>query len=195
MPSTAQRASTADAILDAAERRVAVLGYNGFSYADIATELGVTPASVHYHFPGKVDLGVSLLERYTRRTMDELAAIDANTDDAHEKLEKYAGLYLRVLEGDKLCLCGLMAAELETLAPPIRERLRLFFQQNEDWLTKVIEQGEGSGALDARGAPRAMAAALTGALEGAMIVSRAHGGLASFRSSMQLILDGLRARN
>jgi TetR/AcrR family transcriptional repressor of nem operon len=52
-------------ILDTAERLVQTRGFNGFSYADVATELGVTKASLHYHFPGKAELGEALVARYT----------------------------------------------------------------------------------------------------------------------------------
>jgi TetR/AcrR family transcriptional repressor of nem operon len=32
---------------------IQVRGFNGFSYADVATELGVTTSTLYYHFPGK----------------------------------------------------------------------------------------------------------------------------------------------
>jgi TetR/AcrR family transcriptional repressor of nem operon len=32
---------------------VQIRGFNGFSYADVAGELSLTTASLHYHFPGK----------------------------------------------------------------------------------------------------------------------------------------------
>ncbi len=49
----ATTAGTATAILDVAERLVQARGFNGFSYADIAVELGLTKAALHYHFSGK----------------------------------------------------------------------------------------------------------------------------------------------
>ena len=61
-------------ILDAAERLVQQRGFNAFSYADIARELGVTKASLHYHFAGKAELGRALIERYTERFGEALAA-------------------------------------------------------------------------------------------------------------------------
>ena len=42
-------AGTASKILDVAERLVQVRGFNGFSYADIAAELHITKAALHYH--------------------------------------------------------------------------------------------------------------------------------------------------
>ena len=54
---------TAARILDVAERLVQTRGFNGFSYADVASELDVTKASLHYHFPGKAELGQALIAR------------------------------------------------------------------------------------------------------------------------------------
>ncbi|MGD0811101.1 MAG: helix-turn-helix domain-containing protein, partial [Acidimicrobiales bacterium] len=59
--------STASDILDAAERLVQSRGFNGFSYADVSSELGITKAALHYHFAGKAELGESLISRYNER--------------------------------------------------------------------------------------------------------------------------------
>jgi len=56
--------AAAAAILDVAEQLAQTRGYNGFSYADIALKLGVTKASLHYHFSSKAELGRALIERY-----------------------------------------------------------------------------------------------------------------------------------
>ena len=61
------RADTSSRILDVAERLVQLRGFNGFSYADVASELKITKASLHYHYPGKADLGRALVERYASR--------------------------------------------------------------------------------------------------------------------------------
>src|SRR6478672_13928225 len=89
--------STADRILDVAERLVQRRGYNGFSYADVAEELKITTASLHYHFAGKAELGRALLARYTERFVEALAAIEAHVPNAVARLLAYAELYAGVL--------------------------------------------------------------------------------------------------
>jgi TetR/AcrR family transcriptional repressor of nem operon len=66
---------TATRILDVAERLVQVRGYNGFSYADVANELKMTKAALHYHFASKAELGEALIERYSLRFFEALAAV------------------------------------------------------------------------------------------------------------------------
>src|SRR3954454_1089043 len=90
-------ADTASRILDVAERLVQIRGFNGFSYADIAAELDITKASLHYHFPGKAELGEALIRRYTVRFTEALDAIDSRDVDALAKLDAYARIYGNVL--------------------------------------------------------------------------------------------------
>src|SRR3954468_24431978 len=92
-------------ILDSAERLVQRRGFNGFSYADVAAELSITKASLHYHFPSKGTLGEALIVRYGERFAAALAAIDAAPGDTHAKLLAYADLYANVLEDQRMCLC------------------------------------------------------------------------------------------
>src|ERR1051326_5309076 len=97
MVSTAPTATTADRILDVAERLVQTRGFNGFSYADIAVEVGITKASLHYHFPTKADLGRALVLRYTAAFQAALADIRATDGNAFAQLERYIQVYRQVL--------------------------------------------------------------------------------------------------
>jgi TetR/AcrR family transcriptional repressor of nem operon len=184
-------AGTAELILDAAERRAQVLGFNGFSYADVATELGLTTASIHYHFPSKTDLGVRLIERYSDRFFAALAEIDAAGGSTFDRLRSYAQMYESVLASNRLCLCGMMASEFETLAVPMRQGLFSFFRRNENWLGGLLQRGRESGEVSFDGDSVVLAAALVAALEGAMLVARVHGGVESFRATMGLVLASM----
>ena len=73
---------TPERILDVAERLVQTRGFNNFSYADIAKELEITTASLHYHFRGKAELGQALITRYAERFGDSLERIDTEVPDA-----------------------------------------------------------------------------------------------------------------
>src|SRR5580704_8764855 len=122
---------TAERILDVAERLVQTRGFNGFSYADIAGELGMTKPALHYHFAGKAELGEALITRYAQRFTEALAGIDANVNDAPAKLEAYANLYLNVLRDERMCLCGMLAAEYQTLPKPMTDTVIRFLCDNE----------------------------------------------------------------
>src|SRR5882757_1774201 len=92
-------------ILNIAEQLAQTRGYNGFSYADIAAQLGVTKASLHYHFPSKAELGRALIARYDAVFAKALEKIDQETREPAEKLARYVGLYDAVMRNDRMCLC------------------------------------------------------------------------------------------
>jgi len=179
-------------ILDVAERLVQRRGFNGFSYADVASELNVTRASLHYHFAGKAELGEALIERYASGFAEALADVDQRVADAPAKLEAYAELYADVLRRQRMCLCGMLAAEYETLPRPMRDSVIRFFDDNEVWVQRVLEQGEREGTLHLDGAPSEVARGVVSALEGAMLVSRPYGDVTRFQATAERLLAGLR---
>ncbi len=164
----------ASAILDVAERLVQTRGFNAFSYADVAAELGITKPALHYHFPGKAELGEALVDRYRTRFTQALDNIDASRIDAAHKLDAYADLYAQVLAEDRMCLCGMLAADYHTLTEPMRRAVIAFFDHNETWLANVIDQGRNDGSLKVEGTSREVAQMIIGTLEGAMLVARTY---------------------
>jgi TetR/AcrR family transcriptional regulator, transcriptional repressor for nem operon len=183
-----RKANTAQRILDVAERLVQSRGFNGFSYANVADELGITKASLHYHFPGKAELGEALIVRYAARFGDALEEIDSRVPDARAKLDAYAALYGDVLRGKRMCLCGILAAEYETLPKPMREAVLRFFDDNEVWLTGVLAKGHSEETLSFAGSPSDAAQTILSGLEGAMLVARPYGDIGRFDSAATRLL-------
>jgi len=181
----------AKAILDTAEGLAQTRGYNGFSYADVAEQLGVTKASLHYHFPSKADLGTALIERYHRVFLRALEAIDLRTNEPDKKLRYYIELYDSVLNNERMCLCGMLAAEIATLPIPMQEGLRLFFDENEQWLIAVLEDGLRIGAFRFKETANERARMIVAALEGAMLVARSYGDPARFHVVASSLLSDL----
>ena len=181
-PATAQR------ILDVAEELVQVRGFNAFSYADVAGELGITKAGLHYHYPSKAELGQALVARYASRFAQALAAIDERRLQAPDKLAAYTELYAEVFRGERMCLCGMLAADYQTLPPQVKELVLAFFDESEGWLASVLEQGSAEGTLSFDGPVRETAQALIGGLEGAMLLARPYGDLDRFSGSVARLL-------
>ena len=187
------RTDTADRMLDFAERLVQTRGFNGFSYADIANALEVTKASLHYHFPTKAELGRRLIERYSDAFTAALEALDESGADAHEKLHAYVDIYAGVLRNDRMCLCGMLAADYVTLPEPMKSAVTHFFEANERWLSTVLEQGRAAGELQFAGPPLEVARFLVSSLEGAMLVARSFNDVARFQSIGDRLLTDLSA--
>ena len=184
---------TSQRILDIAERLVQTRGFNGFSYADIAEAMKVTKASLHYHFRSKAELGERLIERYEKNFLAALEAIDAQSADAREKLRRYAAIYGDVLGDNRMCLCGMLAAEFGTLPEPMRAEMRHYFDANENWLAGVLKQGKKDKTLKYSGDPAEAAQALVGALEGGMMIARSFADPARFKVTAERMLADLGA--
>ncbi len=182
---------TATQILDVTERVVQVRGFNGFSYADVATELKITKAALHYHFAGKAALGQALIERYASRFAESLSAVEVRIPTAPARLDAYAGLYLDVLRQQRMCLCGMMAAEYETLPSPMQDAVAQFFDNNETWLTRVLDEGREAGTLEFTGSSREVAGMIVSSLEGAMLMARSVGDVRRFQTAVTHLLAGL----
>ena len=184
---------TAAAVLDVAERLVQVRGFNGFSYADVAAELNLSKAALHYHFAGKAELGEALLMRYTQRFAAALEAIDSEVLDAPGKLAAYANLYMDVLRQDRMCLCGMIAAEYPTLPGTMQSVVVQFFLDNETWLCRVLEQGATEGTIRIATSTTDVARSIVANLEGAMLVARPFHDVGRFESAAAAMITGLRA--
>jgi TetR/AcrR family transcriptional repressor of nem operon len=188
---TKREPGTPERILDIAERLVQLRGFNSFSYADVARELGITTASMHYHFPGKAELGQALIARYTERFFAALQQIDDDLGDAQSKLTAYADLYADVLRDQRMCMCGILAAEYQTLPESMREAVIRFFDDNQKWLVGVLDQGRTDKTLRITGSNDELAQSIISTLEGAMLVARPYGDLAIFNSTARRLLAGL----
>jgi TetR/AcrR family transcriptional repressor of nem operon len=190
-PGTVPRKLTADRLLDIAERLAQTRGFNGFSYADIAAELCLSKASLHYHFPSKADLGSALIRRYRTAFECALDDIARGPRDTRDKLKRYVDLYVNVILNDRMCLCGMLAAEYTTLPPSMQAELRGFFDSNERWLAVVLQEGRRAGELAFAEPAKERARLLASALEGAMLVARIYSDAGRFRSAAKQLLGDL----
>ena len=191
MARAAVSADTSQRILDVAERLVQTRGFNGFSYADIAEALEVTKASLHYHFPTKGDLGKRLIERYEESFLAALKGIDSAGAGARDKLKRYIRIYADVLRDNRMCLCGMLASDYATLPKPMKEEVKHFFDENEQWLAAVLDAGRKAGNLEFKGSALELARAMVGSLEGAMMLARSYGEVSRFDTAAERLIAAL----
>jgi TetR/AcrR family transcriptional repressor of nem operon len=184
-------AARAGEILDVAERLVQTRGFNAFSYADIAAELGVTKPALHYHYRSKEALGVALIARYSERFFRELDAIAAENEEARARVARYVELYRAVLMANRMCLCGILAAEYQTLPPSMRSAVQGFFERNETWLATVLRHGMERGEVTATEPLEDAARLVIDTLEGAMMIARAYDGPERFDSASSRLIASL----
>lgn len=126
-----------DRILDASERRVRKTGFVDLSFRDIAVDVGIKSASVHYHFPTKSNLGEALIEQYSERFKTALDEID--TSDLRSAIESFIALYdTAFVIDEKICLCAILGAEAMGLPDEINHHTKAFFEFNLVWLKSLF---------------------------------------------------------
>src|SRR5579864_6885464 len=90
-------------ILDTALLMLQTRGYNGFSYADICSDVGIRKASVHYYFPNKADLGREIMARCRETEMEAMQEILHKTGSAKQRLKLYIKLFGDLLSDERMC--------------------------------------------------------------------------------------------
>ena len=186
--------TTRESILDAARELVQVRGYHAFSYRDLSQRVGIKTASIHYHFPSKSDLGLVLMAEYRANFRSTLDEIRRGRGGAPQRLWGFVELFRDTFtDGDRLCLCGSLAADLMTLPESIRTEVRGFFEDSEGWLMEVLREGVGAGELELDGSVGIVAETFLAALEGAMLGARAFGASARSERAGRWLLDTLAA--
>jgi TetR/AcrR family transcriptional repressor of nem operon len=168
---------TSDDILACARSLIVAGGYNGFSYADIADVVGIRKASIHHHFPSKVDLVRTLVARYREEAEAGMANLELQVSDPLEQLRLYAGYWEACIADASapFCVCALLAGQLPVLPEEVGLEVRAHFCSLSAWLTSVLERGARRGQLQLMSTPRAEAEAFMAAVHGAMLSARAYG--------------------
>jgi TetR/AcrR family transcriptional regulator, transcriptional repressor for nem operon len=158
-------------LLDEASALVQTRGYNGFSFHDLSGAVGIKTASIHYYFPTKADLGEMLVQRYSTRFLQALGSPDDGTPEAC--LIRYTALFRASLDQGRMCLCGMVGAELSGVPEAVSDHVAAFFAANQDWLGKVLAR---AGTPE----PLVEAQLFLATLEGALMIARVTKDNASF---------------
>ncbi|MCL6655567.1 TetR family transcriptional regulator [Agrobacterium rubi] len=169
--------NTSDEILASARNLIMSGGYNGFSYADISEVVGIRKASIHHHFPSKVDLVRELVKRYREDGQASVVTLEQNVPDALDVLKVYANHWAKCIEDASrpYCVCALLASELPSLPPEVATEVTSFFRFISSWLATVMERGRNNGALNLTSEPHVEAEAFLATVYGAMLSARAYG--------------------
>ena len=185
---------TRTALLDAAERSARQRGFDGFSFADMAAEVGIRKASIHHHFPSKANLATALIARYH----DEFEAICNDIDRLHgtggERLAVMISIYRDALdEGRSLCLCVALSISRESLPEDLPHALASFRAMMSGWLAKTFAMGARDGSISDVADPEGEGKATLALMEGAHLAARATQDLAQFDIALTVLQGRLTA--
>jgi len=184
---------TANKILDIAEHYTKTRGFNAFSYRDIQNDLGIKTSSIHYYFPTKHDLALSMIERYINRYQLVLHDISSSTISSIQKLQKLADIFIVSSKEDKFCLCGMMAMDVVSMPVSVHKQLKIFFQISEDWMVKIIREGITAKTIRHAVNPEFEASHFLATLEGGLLIARIRKSPKYLSSIVKELLAGISA--
>jgi TetR/AcrR family transcriptional repressor of nem operon len=155
----------ADAIMDAAERRMQQGGFGGFSFREIAADVGIKSSSVHYHFPTKEDLAAAVIRRWAKYTSELI-------DKELEKDPNPIRVWTKAFRGTAfskahMCPCTVLGAASQDLPDQVAKEVRAFFKMCQDKLV-------------AEGLSPSNAAEVLSTITGALVVANALGDTAEY---------------
>ena len=169
--------------MTAARAMVQAHGYNALSFRELAKEVGIKSASIHYHFPTKGDLGAALARRYTEDGVEYLEGLLAASPDPATCIRKYTDIFrAALLNNNRMCLCGIMAAEHDDLPAEVRTEVDRFTEANVRWLARVLSLAKPDTAEEA---VQQKALAIFAAVEGAQLVARGRSDIAVFDQTVE----------
>ncbi|MEP4194409.1 MAG: TetR/AcrR family transcriptional regulator [Aliishimia sp.] len=179
---------TKTALLNSAERAARTHGFDGFSYADLAKDVGIRKASIHHHFPSKANLSVELMKRYCTGLEAVCAEIDANASTGGARVMELIEQYRVALnDGKTLCLCVSFSASRESLPPEVIQQISLFRAMILDWLSFTFQTGAEDGSISNVVDPALEASAALAMFEGAQLAARAEEKPQLFDNAVQLL--------
>lgn len=135
--------NTRDKIIELAQEAIATRGYSSFSFRELAAELGIKSASIHYHFPTKTHLGVAVACAWREHLECALNHIAANNTDPKQAIAAWIDIYRQELSASqRMTVCIMLAAEINNLPNEIQQEMKAFYELNLAWIAaRLAEMG------------------------------------------------------
>lgn len=162
-----------ETIIDKTKELIQLNSYKTVTFDVIAKELNIKKPSVIYHFPSKDELGLEVIKTYRKQIQKEIENLEYYTDNPYTKLKSYFRFFVnvhRTLVG--MCPAGVMAVDINSLSEAINMELKEFFQENFNWLEKILKEAESSNKIEFEGSAKERAYLIESAIQGGLLFAR-----------------------
>ena len=130
-------------IIEAAQARFAQHGYNKVTMDEIATDLGISKASLYYYFADKDAVFKAVFEKEKTHFLAELSALLHKKMSAADRLKAYLKLRLK-LTREYLTLAGFSASQPTDIKAPLRPLLADLMGKELSLVKSIVEAGAES---------------------------------------------------
>lgn len=129
-------------IIDLAVKLIQQKGYVAFSYDDISKQLGVTKASIHYHFKNKEDLGLAITERLVNTIQNFISFIKNSSDSAEEKLILFIQQQTERISCSEICPISSLQTDFESLPFSVQEKIKEVSKLELSIIQEIVIQAQ-----------------------------------------------------
>lgn len=172
-------------LLDHAEQHIRRRGVDGFSFADLARDVGIRKASIHHHFPTKLALLEALARRLRAASGTRLQAINAGFPRAADRLGAFLEWQANQCdEARAICPFLAMTSDRESLDAASIGQINRYYRDLHLWLAEVYRLGRVDGSLAVPPDPSDAALTLLTRVQGAMMLARAGGTMSLFHRAL-----------
>jgi len=152
-----------DKLINIAMNTIQKSGINSLTMRELGDAVGIKSSSVMYHFKNKDGLIEILLQTYSDFFFNYLDELNRTYSDKKQRLDKFVDIFEGVLNEDKFCLCGMLAAENESLDERTSQNTQNFFQEAQKWISANLQNQTNADE---------MAMIIISSLEGALLLDK-----------------------
>lgn len=170
-------------IIDAARRLLQTRGCNGFSVRDVSDEVGISTASLHYHFPTKGNLIAEVLSQDRAKMNERMAAIEGEAETFAFRTQLMRHFFsTSSKEPGAIGPAVVAMVDLFTLPPECQTEVQQWFLNMEGWLTRFAMQARATGELPTDRPVDSQVSEACATLLGAMLLPRTREHLSPMQS-------------
>jgi AcrR family transcriptional regulator len=150
-------------------------GYAGASLRDLIGATGLEKGGIYNHFGSKEQLALEAYDFAMSRTTEALARSQDGATTAPDRLERMIRAFAVMARRPEIeggCPIMNTAVEADDTHPELRDRARASMTLWHRLVGRIVKDGKSAGLLKDDIDPYALASTLTGALEGALMLSR-----------------------
>lgn len=162
-------------IIDLAIKLVQQKGYVGFSYDDISKQLGVTKASIHYHFEKKEDLGVAITERLAKSLQNFLLIKKDASVSVEEKLKKFIQVQAERFACTEICPISSLQTDFNSLPDVVQKKIEEVSRLELSIMKDLIAEAQTKGILNDTDDIHSVAVTILSSIKGALLYRRVLG--------------------
>lgn len=164
---------TKDNIIQVAETIILKKGFKALSYKNISERISIQKVLIYEHFTSKDEIGRAVIQKSRLNFIEWSNLINISDLKPVEKLNEFFASYRSLLvDGNKICLAGILGTELNELPQVVINELRIYYKERQNWLQKLLSDGLTDGTLTLNASLEEESIFILSSLQGGLQITR-----------------------